>query len=161
MGVFNAAGTRVTKTGLPKTTFTGPDQKFVITADLYETRPYAAGTPGSQTDPRPEGSQKSLLIKAGKVLKQSEIDALFPPATIAALTPATGAVAGGTVIELTGTNLDGVTSVTFGGTAGTALTVTSSTSLTVTAPAKSAGTYDVIVVDDSGNTTKTAAYTAA
>lgn len=65
-------------------------------------------------------------------------------------------LAGGKV-SITGDNLEGVTGVTFGGTAGTALDVTKAADgvITVVAPAKAAGTYDVVVTDDVGSTTKT------
>lgn len=66
-------------------------------------------------------------------------------------------VAGGDKVTITGDNLEGVTSVTFGGTAGTALDVSTAGDgvITVVSPAKAAGTYDVVLVDASGNGTKT------
>lgn len=63
----------------------------------------------------------------------------------------------GRKVAITGTNLEGVTGVTFGGTAGTSLDVSRAGDgvITVVAPAKAAGTYDVVVTDDIGSTTKT------
>lgn len=63
----------------------------------------------------------------------------------------------GKKVTITGTNLEGVTGVTFGGTAGTSLDVTKAGDgvITVVAPAKAAGTYDVVVTDNIGSATKT------
>ena len=106
MGIYNPAGARVTKAGFPATA--APNPLIRVTADVY-TRHHDEGTRPSDTrDSVPEGSIRTVLWKAGTVVSQSQIDALFPPATIAAVTPATGPAAGGTVVTITGTNLDGV-----------------------------------------------------
>jgi len=154
MGLYKADGTRVTKAAFPSTAVTDPEK--VVTQDLYSTRPYAA-----DLDKQPEGSIKVLAFKAGAVLRQSEIDKLFTAATIATVSPATGAPAGGTAVTITGTNLDGVSSVTFGGTAGTNLTIVSATKLTITSPAGTAGAKDIVLVDDAGNVTKVGGFTYA
>lgn len=79
-----------------------------------------------------------------------------------ALDPATGAAAGGDVVTVTGDNLEGVTDVTFGGASGTALDTSEAANGTVlvTTPAGT-GTVDVVLVDASGNTTLTGAFTYA
>jgi hypothetical protein len=64
--------------------------------------------------------------------------------TVTALSPATGPLAGGTAVTLTGTDFTGATAVTFGTTAATAFTVDSETQITATAPAGT-GTVDVTV----------------
>ncbi|MDO8996642.1 MAG: IPT/TIG domain-containing protein, partial [Sediminibacterium sp.] len=79
------------------------------------------------------------------------------PPTVTALSPATGPVAGGTVVTVTGTNLTGVTAVQFGGVAATAFTVDSANSLTATAPAGAAGVASVIVTTPGGLSADTAA----
>ncbi|MER6616272.1 IPT/TIG domain-containing protein [Streptomyces xantholiticus] len=154
MGLYKADGTRITKAAFPANAVTDPEK--VVTQDIYSTRPY---TPSG--DKKPEGSIKTLAYKAGAVLRQSEIDKLFPAATIGTVSPATGPTAGGTVVTITGTNLDGVSAVNFGATAGTALTIVSATNLTVTSPAGTAGAKDVVLVDDAGNVTKTGGFTYA
>ncbi|MEU5978429.1 IPT/TIG domain-containing protein [Streptomyces sp. NPDC047315] len=154
MGIYTADGTRVTKSAFPTTSVSDPER--IVTQDLYSTRPYT-----TEGDRRPEGSIKTLAYKAGAVVRQSEIDKLFPPATIAAVSPVTGPAAGGTVVTITGTNLDGVSAVNFGATPGTALTILSAKKLTVTAPAGAAGAKDVVLVDDAGNVTKTGGFTYA
>lgn len=153
MGVFKADGGRVTLAAFPKTTVADPE--VVVTQDLYRTQKYGP------TDSDPDGALRTLLCRAGAVMRQSEVNALFPAATISTVTPSGGPAAGGTVVTITGTNLDGVTAVQFGGTAGTALTVVSPTRIQVTAPAGAAGAKDVVVVDDSGNKTKTGGFTYA
>lgn len=79
------------------------------------------------------------------------------------LAPATGPAAGGTVVTLSGYNLEGVTSVTFGGVAGTALDTSGATQgdgeIVVTTPAGTAGAKDVVLVDPSGNATLTGGFT--
>ena len=67
--------------------------------------------------------------------------------------------AGGTVVLIDGDNFTGATSVTFGGTAGTAFSVVNDDTIQVTAPAKTAGSYDVVVVKAAGNATGTGAVT--
>lgn len=83
-----------------------------------------------------------------------------PPSNVA-LNPAEGPAAGGTVITVTGDNLEGVTAVNFGATAGTALDVTEAAngSIQVTTPPGTAGAVDVTLVDASGNTTLTGGFT--
>lgn len=81
------------------------------------------------------------------------------PPTITTVNPATGGIAGGTVVTITGTGFTGATGVTFGGTAGTAFSVVNSTTITVTTPAKTAGAVDVVVQSPNGNATKTGGFT--
>ncbi|MFI5990283.1 IPT/TIG domain-containing protein [Streptomyces sp. NPDC051362] len=163
MGVFKADGSRVAKGSFPSTTAGITDPEVIVTQDVYATRHSDEGSyyPGTSNDTKVEGSIKTLQFKAGQVVRQSAINALYPPAVIDSISPATGGVAGGTVVTITGKNLDGVTSVTFNGVAGTALNVVSATKVTVTTPAVAAGVRDVVVVDDAGNTTKTGGFTYA
>lgn len=155
MGIYKADGSRVTKSGFPTTAIPALDLPKVVSEDLFDTRAYGLG------DERPEGSIKRLLVKAGAVLTQRQINNLFPLATIADVSPANGAAAGGDVVTITGTDLDGATSVTFGGVAGTAFEVVSAEEITVTTPAHAAGAVDVVVVDDAGSVTETGGFTYA
>ncbi len=68
----------------------------------------------------------------------------IPPLAITTIRPNTGGVAGGSSIELEGTNLNTVSVVTIGG-AAAAIYRQSATSLTVTAPAHAAGPVDVYI----------------
>jgi hypothetical protein len=90
MGLYTAAGARVTKASFPATTDTC-DPVLVVTQKLYATRLF--GT----CDKKPEGSIKTIAFNVGDRFKQSEIDKLFPLATITSVLPATGGVAGGWV----------------------------------------------------------------
>lgn len=74
---------------------------------------------------------------------------------------ADGAVAGGTIVTISGDNLIDVTGVTFGGTAGTALTIIDDQTIKVTTPAHAAGAVNVVVTDPDGAATKTNGYTYA
>lgn len=153
MGIFKANGTRVTKSTVPTAAVSAADTPKALTEDLYTTRSYG------RTDPMPEGSVKTLFAKAGAVFTQRELDNLFDPASITSISPATGPQAGGTVVTISGDNLDGVTGITFGGTAGTNLVVVSAKSVKVTTPAKAAGAVTVAVTDDSGPVSQANGYT--
>ncbi|MFJ5121966.1 IPT/TIG domain-containing protein [Kitasatospora sp. NPDC088548] len=151
MGLYTAAGARITKAAFPATPVA--DRTMTVTADVYSTRRSSEG------DRKPEGSIRTIAFRAGATIKESQIAKLFPAATVSSVLPSTGAAAGGTVVTITGTNLDGVSAVTFGGTAGTALTVVSDTVIKVTTPAKAAGAVDIVLTDDAGPVTKVGAFT--
>lgn len=139
--IFTSAGQRLDKDALPLTPV-DDDPVFTVDADLYVGIAY----------PRVEGRPGlALFRRAGQTVKQSEIDRAFDDATVVTVAPASGPTAGGTVVTIAGTHLDGATGVTFGGVAGTAFTVVSPTEVTVTTPAGVAGPVDVLVLDDSGD----------
>jgi hypothetical protein len=117
-----------------------------ITADVYQYFTHDHSN-------RFEGGQR-LLFRAGQVVKQSEIDALFADATIDTVTPATGPAAGGTAVTIRGTNFGGATAVAFGGTAATNVKVVDETTITCTTAAKTAGATNLTITDDSGTATK-------
>jgi YVTN family beta-propeller protein len=64
---------------------------------------------------------------------------------VAAVSPATGPLAGGNLVTITGANLTGATSVRFGTTQAAGFTVNSASQITAAAPAGTAGTVDVTV----------------
>ena len=70
-------------------------------------------------------------------------------------------LAGVAGVKLFGTGLSDSTGVTVGGTAATAFTHQGDKQVTFTAPAKAAGTYDVVLQDPDGNKTLTGAVTYA
>jgi hypothetical protein len=82
-----------------------------------------------------------------------------PPPTLTAVSPASGPVAGGTAITLTGTNFVSGATVTVGGVAATSVTVVSSTSITAGTPAGTAGARDVRVTTSAGSATRTGGFT--
>jgi hypothetical protein len=70
--------------------------------------------------------------------------------TVSGVSPSSGPPGGGTVVTITGTNLNGATAVRFGATNATAFAVNSATSITATAPAGAAGAVDVTVTTPTG-----------
>lgn len=160
--LFNAAGTRLAKAAFPNTVVPNPNL-VTVTADVYAQASTDHGLTGvGATDTSLEGGTLVLKYRAGMVIPQTELDGHYPAATVpGALVPATGGVAGGTVVTITGTNLTGVSGVTFGGTPGTNLTIDSATQIRITTPAKSAAAVTVVIQDDSGDVTKAAAFTFA
>lgn len=82
-------------------------------------------------------------------------------ATASSVSPATGALAGGTIVTVTGSNLTGATGATVGGVAATVFSVLSDTQVRFTTPAGTAGAKSVVITDDSGPATLTNAFTYA
>lgn len=80
---------------------------------------------------------------------------------VTALSPATGAVAGGDEVTITGTQFEGTTGVTFGGVAATSVEVHDDETVTAVAPAHAAGAVDVVVTNGAGSDTVTGGFTYA
>jgi hypothetical protein len=79
---------------------------------------------------------------------------------ITAVSPATGGLAGGTVVTITGNNLASATSVAFGAVAATKVTAVSATQLRVTTPARNTtGAVDLVVTTSAGKATKASGFT--
>lgn len=151
MTFVKADGTVLNKTEmLALTTEETADTIHVFTEDIHQL--VTQDGAGFEQNDR-------LLFHEGQRVPESVIDGLFELATITAITPETGAAAGGTVVVIDGTNLAGAEGVTFGGTAGTAFARVSDTRVRVTTPAKAAGAYNVVVLDDAGNVTETNGFT--
>ena len=84
------------------------------------------------------------------------------PVTITSVIPSSGGYAGGTSIQLIGTNFTGTsltTSVTINGNACTSLNVIDINTITCVAPANSGGIYNVVVTTPNGPYTKTNCFT--
>ncbi|MGH3987461.1 MAG: IPT/TIG domain-containing protein [Pseudonocardiaceae bacterium] len=162
MAIQNAEGDPLSKTAFEALLTDVPPITATVDEDVYQTYnfpPYdGTQTPLSNRFADYEGERR-LIYKAGQVIDKSDVDALYPTATVLSVSPATGPAAGGTVVVVTGTNLSGATGVTFGGTAGTAFSVLGQNQVKVTTPAKTAGAYNVVVADDSGNLTLTNGFT--
>lgn len=81
-----------------------------------------------------------------------------PVPTITSRSPSGNlAIAGGTVVTLTGDNMGGSTGVTVGGAAGTVFSVLSETQVRFTTPARSAGAHNIVVQNPAGNSAPLAA----
>lgn len=152
MGLFTAAGARLTKSTVP--TAAADDPLVKLTADVYKRARWGDG------DANANGTLLTLFAKAGTVMPQSRLHAEFPPPAIKQFTevgaPITVPVGGG-AITIVGWNLDGVTAITIGGVAVTALTVVSPEKITCTAGTHAAGVVDVVFTDDAGTITLTGA----
>ncbi|MGW2403170.1 IPT/TIG domain-containing protein [Streptomyces sp. NPDC001739] len=72
-----------------------------------------------------------------------------PPPTVLTVSPASGSVAGGTSVTVTGTNFSGASNVRFGANAAISFTVTSDTRITAIAP-PGTGTVQVTVTTPAG-----------
>ncbi|MFJ4988737.1 IPT/TIG domain-containing protein [Streptomyces sp. NPDC088732] len=90
-------------------------------------------------------------------------DPEFQPSapTITAVNPTTGAIAGGTQVTITGTNLGGATSVKFGTAEGTGLVATDDDQISVISPAGASGAKDIVVTTAGGTATKVGGFTYA
>ncbi|MBD9544758.1 cadherin-like beta sandwich domain-containing protein [Ensifer sp. ENS04] len=82
-----------------------------------------------------------------------------PPPSATSANPASGPVAGGTSVIVTGNNLTGATAVTFGGIAATSFTVDSATQITAITPPRAAGLVNLIVTTPGGTATLTNGFT--
>ena len=79
------------------------------------------------------------------------------PPVVTRLSPSNGPVAGGTEVEITGTDLTGATAVMFGTTPATSFTVDrGGEEITAVTPAHAAGTVDVIVATSNASSVSTA-----
>ncbi|GAB6285430.1 MAG: hypothetical protein STSR0009_16310 [Methanoregula sp.] len=86
------------------------------------------------------------------------VTAPAPAPTITVISPDSGPLAAGTLVNITGTNLAGATSVTFGSNAATGITKTDTT-INMTAPGGSVGAVTVTVTTPGGTATTSYTYT--
>jgi len=75
---------------------------------------------------------------------------VIPSPSITAVAPASGPTSGGTIVSITGPGFTTGATVSFGTTAATAVTVAGAGSMTATAPARSAGSVDLVVANSDG-----------
>ena len=144
-----AGGTTVTIAG---TNFASGDTvSFGSTAATGVT--VNSATSITATSPAGSGTVNVTVTGAGGTSATSSADqftyATAPIPTVSAVSPASGPVAGGTTVTITGTNFAAGDTVAFGSNAATGVTVNSATSITATSPAgnaqKAGGTVDVTV----------------
>ncbi|GIH95420.1 IPT/TIG domain-containing protein [Planobispora siamensis] len=127
------------------------DPQVRVKVNVYELTPYDNVEFPTQ--------MRQLRFREGQIIRQSEWDAEFAAPTIAAVSPATGPAAGGTVITITGSGFTADAAVTVDGVAATAVDVDTATKLKCTTPAGSAGPADVVVTTAGGSATKAGAFT--
>ncbi len=110
-----------------------------------------AGPRGWRGGRRGDQSRRSGRPPAGGFTYDAPV---VPAPSIAAVAPTSGPEAGGTVVTITGSGFVPGATVSFGTAAATAVSVTGSGSLRATAPARSAGSVDVVVANPDGQTAR-------
>lgn len=156
MTIFAADGTtKLSKTALLAKTTTVPATTAVVNEDIYEAYNY---DPYRNNFATFEGERRKLFA-AGQVVRLSDIDDIYPAATFASISPATGAAAGGTPVTIKGTHLAGTTGASLGGIALTSFNVVNDTTITGTTGAHAAGAVSAVIHDDGGDITAATAFT--
>lgn len=145
--LFLNEGSQVTMIFKPKSG-SGPSYQAVVTLT-----PGAIGGAGNAVA---EGSV--TLPVTGKPIK---IAAGSGIPILATSSPTTGPIAGGTLVQITGSGLLGATAVVFGTLAAVSFTKISDSLLVAVAPAQAAGSKPVKVTNASGQSTTTAPFTYA
>ena len=140
---FNGA-TAVTIGGTAATSYT-VDSPLQITAT---TPAHAAGI-----------VNVAITTAGGTATGTGEYTYVVPVPTFTNIASASGPIAGGTSVIITGTGFTGATSVTFDGTAATSFTVNNSAQIIATTPAHAAGAVDLVITTPGGAATAIAAYT--
>lgn len=135
-----------------KTTTNTQETVRTFTEDVYQTFT-GTGRQGEQ--------ERRLLFKAGQVVRQREIDALFPTPRVDAIEPAAGGTAAGQFVTISGINFEGATGAQIDGVALTNFRLVDSYTITGNKGVNTVGAKTVTVLHPAGNATKAAAYTVA
>ncbi|MBT0768317.1 IPT/TIG domain-containing protein [Kineosporia sp. J2-2] len=149
-----AGGTTVTITG------TSLANATAVSFGGTAATSFSADSATQVTAVAPAGSAGQIDVRVTTAGGQSDVVTADQYTYVAApavtsISPAVGALAGGTVVTVTGTGLANATSVKFGTATGT-ITANTGTSITVTSPAGSAGTVDLTVTTAGGTSANTA-----
>lgn len=153
MTLTKADGTQLTKSAGASLVenVTDTDPKVKVLESVYEL-----STPSGTKYPP---ITRKLKFRAGQVIRQSQWDACWPAATIASVSPATGAAAGNTLITIKGSGFTPGSTVAVGGVSCTSVTVVDDGKITCRTGAHAAGAVDVVVTADAGAVTKTNGFT--
>ena len=149
---LTAGGTVVHVTG---TNFAPGTQTTVYFGAIEATSvAYIGPTSITAVSPAQAAAVVDVTVKTpGGTSATSDVDKftyVAPLPVVLSVDPASGPLAGGTTVTVTGVGLTAATSVLFGQVHGTAIHVTSDTTLTVVSPAQAAGTVDVLVTTAGG-----------
>jgi hypothetical protein len=140
----------------PANTYVQPTQQPAINPDYSVFNSSYVGGPTKATTT--DFAEQALFQHLGntylQILGATQVPASAP--AISSISPASGAIAGGTQVTITGTNFSSDSVVDFGTVPGTSVTVVSSTQITVTSPAMF-GTADVQVTNMFGTSPAVAA----
>lgn len=147
-------GTSVTITGTDFTgatavTFGGTNATFTVDSATQITATAPAATSAGTVD-------VLVTTSAGTSTNTAADNFTYAAPTVASVTPVNGVAGATRSITITGTNFTSGATVTVGGTPATGVNFVSATSLTATAPARTAGSYNVVVTTGSVSSTATA-----
>jgi hypothetical protein len=121
---------------------------------VYTSQP-AGATYGVWEGGLPDGSTLATTSTVAERLMLNAVETLRP--AVSGVSPSSGSTAGGEVVTITGSNLDGATGVSFGGTPAASFSAVSATQVAATAPARAQGTVDVRVTEPGGQSSVTPA----
>jgi uncharacterized repeat protein (TIGR02543 family) len=144
-----AGGTQVTLTGYNFTGATGVSfgsvaaSSFTVNNDntITATAPAQAAGTVHVTVTGPFGTSSAF---------PTDQFVYVPLPAVTYVSPASGLISGGAVVNITGSSFTYATGVSFGGTAAASFTINSDASITATSPAHAAGTADVTVTSQGG-----------
>lgn len=137
----NAAGTDTTSTAIPAIS---PATQSAKAAAMVPPRPILDDLG------KDYGTYAGQAGRTGVIAPATVYPDVNSPPVVAGVSPATGGVAGGTAVTVTGSGFTGATSVKFGATNATALVVVDANTITCTSPAHAAGAVDVTVTTPKG-----------
>lgn len=109
----------------------------------------------------PVNTFQEATVNLGCTGKPTRIPAAAAVPLLSASAPVTGAVAGATLVKITGKGFTGATAVHFGTVAATFFQVDSDSVIYAVAPAQAAGSKPIKVTNPTGQSTQTAPYTYA
>ena len=151
-----AGGTQITIGG---TSFTGATSVTINGVAAKSVSVFSTTTIKATTPSGAAGPQKIVVTTPSGITTQNVTFTYLAPPTITNVSPASGPVAGGTKITITGTNFTGTTSVTVGAIAAKNVVVVSSSSITAITPANSVGPKGVGVTAPGGLVTRQNGFT--
>jgi hypothetical protein len=152
----SGGGTAVTITG------SGFDTATRVAFGSLTATSFTINSPTSITAVAPPGAPATIdvtVTNASGVSASSSADHFTWTAAaplVSGVTPGSGTGAGGELVTITGSNLDGATAVSFGGTDAT-FTVNSPTQITATVPALAPASYHVTVTTGHGSSSTSSA----
>jgi hypothetical protein len=114
-------------------------------------------TPQPSVAPTPQCAENAVVAAGDRCYVNVDARcrslASAAPAIFSSVSPNTGSTAGGTVVTISGTNLQQTTGVTFGGVPATSFAVDDATTITAVTPAHAAGTVSISLASPGGSST--------
>ena len=120
--------------------------RFTVVVGHRDHRRLTGSGHGPPRRPRDHGGRRQYTGRGGCTRSPTT-----PPVpVVTGISPTSAALAGGTIVTITGTGFTGATKVDFGAVAATSFTVVSDTEITAVSPAQAVGTHDVLVTTPGG-----------